>query len=61
MFEFGPDGRERRESEAGDFMHVRPGRVHRGVNPTDEEHMWVLNFVGIGPLVENVGGPEPVR
>lgn len=57
-FEYGPGGRERRELDAGDFMHIQPGVVHRDVNPTDDEHVWLLNFVGSGPLVENVDGPD---
>jgi quercetin dioxygenase-like cupin family protein len=58
-FEYGPGGRERRELAAGDFIHIEPGTIHRDINPTDEEHVWLLNFVGSGPLVENVDGPEP--
>jgi len=59
VFDYGPGGSERVTLDEGDFMHIPPGTVHRDVNPTDEEHVWLLNFVGTGPLVENVDGPDP--
>jgi serine/threonine protein kinase len=34
------------------------GLVHRDVNPGDEAHEWILVFVGGGPLVVNVDGPD---
>lgn len=57
-FEFGPGGQESVESEAGEFVYVPATLVHRGVNPTPEEQLVVLVFVGGGPLVVNVDGPE---
>lgn len=59
VMEYGPGGAEREELEAGDFMHIEPGMVHRDVNPTDERQVWIISFVGSGPLVENVDGPDP--
>jgi len=59
VIESGPGGRERHEFEAGDFVHILPWTVHRDVNQADEEQIVIINFVGSGPLVENVDGPEP--
>lgn len=56
--EYGPDGRDRHDIGAGGFVHIPPRTVHRDLNPTTEEHVWLLNFVGSGPLVENVDGPD---
>lgn len=58
-FEFGPGGRGSAEVEAGGFFHVPRGLVHRDVNPTDEPQEFTLTFVGSGPLVVNVAGPDP--
>lgn len=57
IIESGPGGRDRHESEAGDFVHIPPRTIHRDINPTDEEQIVIINFVGSGPLVENVDGP----
>lgn len=59
VFEYGPGGCHRKELEAGDFFHIEPGTIHRDVNPVDETQRLVINFVGSGPLVENVDGPAP--
>lgn len=58
-FEFGPGGRESTEVEAGGFFHVPVGLVHRDVNPLDEPQEFVISFVGDGPLVVNLDGPDP--
>ena len=58
-FEFGPGGRERTDVETGGFFHVPSGLIHRDVNPSDEPQEIVLSFVGTGPLVVNVEGPDP--
>lgn len=58
-FEFGPGGREATEVEEGGFFHVPAGFVHRDVNPGEEPQEFVLAFVGTGPLVVDVDGPEP--
>ena len=57
-FEFGPDGRTSTEVEQGGFFHVPAGLVHRDVNPAAEPQEFVLVFVGTGPLVVDVDGPE---
>lgn len=58
-FEFGPRGDGLAEVHAGGFFHVPRQVVHRDVNPTDEPQEFVLTFVGSGPLVVNVAGPDP--
>ena len=58
-FEFGPDGREHTHVEEGGFFHIPAGIVHRDVNPLDEQQEMVISFVGSGPLVVNVDGPDP--
>ena len=55
--EYGPD-REPLELNAGDFYYTAPGVVHRGRNLTDEDTIIIESFVGTGPLVVNVDGPE---
>lgn len=57
--DYGPGGKESTEVEEGGFLHVPAGLVHRDVNPIDDPQEWVLAFVGTGPLVENLDGPEP--
>lgn len=59
VLEYGAGGKERLPLDAGEFFHLQPRTVHRDVNPSDEEQVWILNFVGEGPLVENVDGPDP--
>jgi uncharacterized RmlC-like cupin family protein len=58
-FEFGPGGAKSTEVEEGGFFHVPVGLVHRDVNPLDEPQEFVIAFVGEGPLVVNLDGPEP--
>jgi uncharacterized RmlC-like cupin family protein len=58
-FEFGPGGAEHTDVEEGWFFHVPAGIVHRDVNPLDVPQEIVLSFVGTGPLVVNVDGPDP--
>lgn len=58
ILEYGPGGRERLEGTAPGFFHIPPGVVHRDVNPAEEEQLVIINFVGSGPLVVNVDGPE---
>jgi quercetin dioxygenase-like cupin family protein len=55
--EYGPD-RETLELTTGDFYYTAPGVVHSGHNPTDEDTIIIESFVGTGPLVVNVDGPE---
>jgi quercetin dioxygenase-like cupin family protein len=58
-FEFGPGGRSTTEVEEGGFFHIPVGLVHRDVNPEDVPQELVIAFVGTGPLVVNLDGPEP--
>lgn len=58
VLEYGPGGTERLELTAPGFVHIPPGTVHRDVNPAEEEQVVLINFVGSGPLVVNVDGPE---
>lgn len=59
VIEYGPGGTERLEVDPGGFFHLPPRVVHRDVNPADEPQRWIISFVGAGPLVENVDGPDP--
>jgi uncharacterized RmlC-like cupin family protein len=58
-FEFGPGGREHTLVPEGGYFHIPAGLVHRDVNPLGEAHEMVISFVGSGPLVVNVEGPDP--
>lgn len=59
-FEFGPGGAESTDVVEGGFFHVPAGLVHRDVNPLDDTPQEVIiSFVGGGPLVVNVEGPDP--
>lgn len=53
--EFGPEGNEDRELSAPLYFHIPPETVHREIAETDMEV--VVNFVGNGPLFENVEAP----
>jgi quercetin dioxygenase-like cupin family protein len=55
--EYGAGGQETAETSAGEFFYISPGTVHRDVNPTSEDTVVLVNFVGTGPAVVNVGGP----
>jgi uncharacterized RmlC-like cupin family protein len=57
-FEFGPDGADSTDVEEGGFFHVPAHLVHRDVNPLDRPQELILAFVGEGPLVVNLDGPE---
>ena len=57
-FDFGPGGTESTEVGEGGFFHIPFGLVHRDVNPLDEPQEFVIAFVGDGPLVVNLDGPE---
>ena len=55
--EFGPDGRDVLEAEAGDFLYIAPGAVHREGNPGASESQIVVARAGSGEPVFNVDGP----
>ncbi len=57
-FEFGPGGTESAEVPEGGFFYVPAGFVHRDVNPFDEPQEMIIAFVGSGPLVVDLDGPE---
>ena len=47
-------GDDRQDCGAGEYFHISPGTIHRDVNPTDEEVVVLVCFVGSGPVVVNV-------
>lgn len=55
--EYGPRGRQRQECGAGEYFYILPGTIHRDVNPTDEEIVGLVCFVGSGPFVVDVDDP----
>ena len=56
--EYGPSGGETDEASAGEFFSISPGTVHRDINPTNKDAVVLVSFVGSGPVVVNVEGPE---
>jgi uncharacterized RmlC-like cupin family protein len=57
--ESGPGGHEMVRAEAGDFVHVPKGSVHREANDGTEESELVVVRAGHGPPTFNVEGPSP--
>lgn len=57
-FEFGPGGGSNTYVEEGGYFHIPVGLVHRDVNPDDAPQDLVIAFVGEGPLVVNLDGPD---
>ena len=57
--EYGPGGNESVALDAGDFISVPPRTIRRVVNPTDEDWVIVISFVGSGPPAVSVEGPAP--
>ena len=55
--ESGPHGADVVEAEAGDFVLVSRGTVHRESNPTDVESQLIVVRAGTGPPTINVDGP----
>jgi uncharacterized RmlC-like cupin family protein len=55
--ECGPGGTVVVEAEAGDFLFVPKGAVHRESNPADEEGQLVVVRAGHGPPTVNMDGP----
>ena len=56
--EFGPAGGEVLRVEAGDYVHVPRGLVHREGTPPDQPAEVALVRIGQGAPVVNVEGPE---
>ena len=52
-------GRDSTEIEPGRLLPLPAGIVHRDVNPLEELQELALVFVGTGPLVVDVDGPDP--
>ena len=59
VLEYGPGGTDSVNLDAGDFVHVPPRTIRRVVNPTDEDWVIAITFVGTGPPATAVDGPEP--
>ncbi|HEX7188581.1 MAG TPA: cupin domain-containing protein [Actinomycetes bacterium] len=57
--EFGPGGNSAVEAQAGDFVHVPAGTVHRESNPGDGVSRAVIARAGEGAPTVNVDGPDP--
>ncbi len=59
--EWGPGGCESVDLAAGDFYVVSPNTIHREGNPASDEQEIVAFYLGSGPSVVNVDGPESER
>ncbi|HXW33335.1 MAG TPA: cupin domain-containing protein [Acidimicrobiales bacterium] len=57
--ESGLGGAEIVRAEAGDFVHVPKGAVHREGNDSNEESYLIVVRAGHGPTTVNVDGPSP--
>ena len=57
--EFGPDGRERVEASAGEFVFSPAGMIHREITDAADHAEAFVVRVGSGPLNVNVDGPQP--
>ena len=58
-FEYGRGGGSSTEVEEGGYFQVPVGLVHRDVNPEKRPQDMLIAFVGKGPLVVNLDGPDP--
>ncbi len=58
VLEHGPGGHDAVELDAGSFVHVPPRTIRRVVNPTEDDWVIVISFVGSGPVAVNVDGAE---
>lgn len=56
--EYGPDGQDSVDLNAGDFIYVPPRTIRRVVNPTEEVWEIVVSFVGSGPPAVTVDDPQ---
>jgi uncharacterized RmlC-like cupin family protein len=57
--EWGPDGRETADVDAGDFYFIAPNAVHRESNPGSDDQMLIAFITGEHPRFINVDEPEP--
>lgn len=58
MLEYGPAGEDVADLDVGDFVYVPPHTIRRVVNPTTEDWIIVISFVGSGPPAISVDGPQ---
>lgn len=58
VLEYGAEGEDSVPLDAGDFVYVPPRTVRRVANPTDEDWVIVICFVGAGPPAVSVNGPQ---
>ena len=58
ILEYGPGGEASVELDAGDFVYVPPHTIRRVVNPTAEDWVVAISFVGSGPPAVSVDGPQ---
>lgn len=56
--EFGPEGHESVQAEAGDFIFVPANTVHRESNPATQPSTVVVVRAGAGEAVVNLPGPN---
>ena len=59
--EYGPGGGKSIEAGPGDFVRIPPGIVHREGSLGDIQRTGIGVRIGHGPLVVEVGGPDPVE
>lgn len=56
--DWGPGGREQAELSAGDFYVILPDTIHREGNPGARDQLIAGFYLGPGPKIVNVSGPE---
>ena len=57
--DYGPGGKMSMEGEAGDYLFIPAGAVHRESNPLADEQILVVFRTGSGAVVVNVDEPIP--
>lgn len=56
--EHGQDGDQARECNTGEYFYISLGTVHRDITPPETDAVVLVCFVGSGPVVVNVEGPD---
>ena len=56
--DYGAGGRSSMEAEAGDYLYIPGGEIHRESNPSTEEQVLVVVRTGSGPVLTNVDAPD---
>lgn len=59
--DYGAGGQHSLHAEAGDYLYIPAGQIHRESNPADVEQVLVVVRNGSGPVVINVDEPGPVE